>query len=908
MSFISKQTIDSVKELPLVDSIGKYVELKKKGASYEGLSPFKNEKTPSFKVTPAKGIWKCFSTDKGGNNFISFLRAYKSCSFKEAVEIGANDNGIPVQYENSKKAKEYQEEQQEKEELYPVLRSVIKKYQEEFRNLPKDHPAKFEVFQNRQYNDDTVERYGIGYAPGKKFIYDLCVEHGVKNKAKELGLITDQYDKWSNRVIYPLFEMNRGNRIEIGIAGRRVSDNNKYPKWMNSNTNKLFNKSLYWYGLDTAQKEISKKNEAWIVEGYNDVIAFQENGIKNTIASCGTSISYDQIIKLKKYCSRVVLCLDDDKAGIKATMKIIPEFLKHNFRVYIQTLGGYDPDEFIRFWRPTKDDMEILSKTAEFRDDGFMFYLQKTLTGDLIDDGIQARESLKIICSIEDNAMKDIYLGMLQKESKVKLTTLKKWIKEDQNEIEKNKTDKLSSSDEYQLPKEVKEPLDKLLPTIKKYQLFMANNKIYCQSNKKEPPYFFVCVSNFDIEIIQHMRDEEYPSKLVRIKNIYNQSAVFDMPSKDMNKVDSFETEVTNHGNFSWKGKREHHDLLKTYLFDKMGTGRKIDVLGWQPEGFWAWNNLAIDRNGKKIDIDNNGCFCYKDVSYHIPSANSVHELNRFMYDPQKRFKSISTQVTFARFCEELIKVHRNHGLIGILFSVASMFQDIVVREITGFPILFLYGPASSGKDQLANVCQSFFGFPQSAINLEGDVSTAKANIREFAQFSNSIGQLSEYKPGNPKLDGILKGLWDRTGYKRGNLQSRVSTDSIPILSSAIMTGNFEPSQDALITRCIYVNMNKTSFTPFEEENFKKFNDIIKGGISGYTNDFLNHRNLVEETFMDQYTKFKREFSELIDKETNSRMITNLSILGATYMIFKDLIGFSFTLSDMKEHFVKIIE
>ena len=259
-------------------------------------------------------------------------------------------------------------------------------------------------------------------------------------------------------------------------------------------------------------------------------------------------------------------------------------------------------------------------------------------------------------------------------------------------------------------------------------------------------------------------------------------------------------------------------------------------------------------------------------------------------------------------FCDELIKVHRNHGMIGILFSIASIFQDIVVKEIKGFPIAFFYGPPSSGKDQLANACQSFFGLPQPSINLEGDVSTAKANIREFAQFSNGISQLSEYKPGNPKLDGILKGLWDRNGYKRGNLQSKVSTESIPIVSSAAMTGNYEPNQDALITRCIYVNMNKTSFTSEEEDDFKKLNDIIKDGISGFTNDLLKYRSLVESNFMDQYTMFKKEFSALLDPETNSRMITNLSILGSFYMIFKDLIGFSFSLRDMKAHFVNIIE
>lgn len=908
MPYISEQTINKIDDLPLVETIGNYVELKKQGANFVGLSPFTNEKTPSFNINPAKGIWKCFSTGKGGISTISFVMEYESLSFPEAIEKIANENAVSVEYDNSEKAKKYQEAQLEKESLYQILQTVIDKFQEEFKKLADDHPAKQEIYQHRQYNEDVVKRYGIGYAPGNKFIYDFCCKHNIKNNAIELGLITEQYDKWCNRVIYPLYEIKGGSSIEIGIAGRRISDNNKYPKWMNSNTNKLFNKDNYWYGLDSARKDIAQLNEVWIVEGYNDVIAFQENGIKNTIASCGTNISSKQIQKLKEYCSRVILCLDDDEPGKKATLKIIPEFFKHNFRVFVISLGDLDPDEFVRFWKPTTYDMNDLQNNVEYRDDGFKHYIKNTLTGNHVDDGIEARKILTFISEIDDQAMKDIYIGMLQKESKVKLSTLKAWIKNDKSVKKTNEKETKTTDIEYQLPKDVNKSLEELLPNIKKYQLFMANNKIYCLSNKKEPPYFFECVSNFDIEIIQHMSDEEYPSKLVKIKNINNQSAVFDMPSKDMNKVDSFETAITNHGNYRWKGTKQQHDLLKTYLFDNMGTGRRIDVLGWQPEGFWVWNNLVIDGEGNPIDIDKNGCFTHKGISYYIPSANSVYEYNRFFYDPQKRFKSITSTVTFIKFCEELTKVHRDHGIIGVLFSIASIFQDVVVKEIKGFPLLFLYGPASSGKDQLVNACQSFFGYPQSAINLEGDVSTAKANIREFAQFSNGIGQLSEYKPGNPKLDGILKGLWDRNGYKRGNLQSRVSTESIPILSSVIMTGNFEPNQDALITRCIYVNMNKTSFTPEEEEKFKKFNEIVKVGISGYTNDFLKYRNLVENNFMNQYTNFKREFSELIDKETNSRMITNLSILGSFYLIFKDLIGFSFTQDEMKQHFIKIID
>jgi len=194
---------------------------------------------------------------------------------------------------------------------------------------------------------------------------------------------------------------------------------------------------------------------------------------------------------------------------------------------------------------------------------------------------------------------------------------------------------------------------------------------------------------------------------------------------------------------------------------------------------------------------------------------------------------------------------------MGILFGISSIFQDIVVKELSSFPILFLYGPPSSGKDQLAEVVQGFMGMPQTAINLEGTASTTKAQIREFAQFGNGISQLSEYKPGDPGIDGILKGLWDRRGYKRGNIESHVGTDSIPILSSAIITSNFYPDQEALITRLVSNLMDRTTFSEQEDKHYAELSDLIKKGFSGLTNQFMIHRKDVEDQFKAQFRAFK---------------------------------------------------
>lgn len=909
MPFIKPEIIEKIFEASnMVEVIGEFVDLKKSGATLKGLSPFVEEKTGSFMVSPAKGIWKCFSSGNGGNNAVSFLKAKEKLNFVESIEWLAKKYAIEIEYDNSDWAKEYHEKQEKKGELRPLLESTIRKFEEAFAALPANHPAKIEVYQKRKYTDEIVDAYRIGYAPGRKYIYDLCVEHGKKNDAIALGLIGDTNDKWYDRVIYPLID-KRGTELNpVGIAGRRLSDDNKYAKWINSADSELYQKDVFWYGLDKAREEIVKQGEAWLVEGYNDVIAWQTNGIMNTIASCGTAIARKQMRALKKLCSKIVFCFDPDGAGKKAMLRYIPEFIRMGFRVQMVFLSpSLDPDDFVRFWDASvkKYSLSDLGTNSDYREDGFLFLMQENFRGkDEIEKASAAKELALLVAIIEDEAMQTIYSGWLSKESGIKATQIKSWLKTKTDTIKETLV--ITDDEFYRLPPSINIPLEKLRPTIERYQIFMANNQIWVQG-KNGPPYSFKSVSNFSIEIIQHMQDEKFPMKLVRIKNVHGLQRIFDMQSADMNSPQAFENAVTAHGNFRWKGDRTDHELLKTFLFDGMGTGRKIDVLGWQPEGFWVWNNKISDPSGVVIDLDENGVFEKEDVSYYIPSANRIYRSNLYKYEAQKKIVFKDTTVTFQNYTSQVLKVHREHGMMGILFTVASMFQDIVVSELSFFPMLFLFGPASSGKDQLADVCQSFFGFPQTAINLEGGVSTIKAQVREFAQFSNTISQLSEYKPGDPKLDGVLKGLWDRRGYKRGTIESHVGTESIPILSSVLMTGNYAPDQEALITRFIWQFMDKTTFSDADIKEYEKLSDMTKKGISCYTEEFLKHRAAVQNNFKFKFREFKATLGQR-KPEAVSRMVANLSVLGTFYQMFANEMNFSFTFTEMMKHFEEIID
>lgn len=913
MPYIKKESIDKIYEAAeLTSVIRDYVKLTKSGATWKGLSPFVDEKTPSFMVSPAKGIWKCFASGKGGNSAVSFLMANSGLSYPDALENLANKYAIELEYDNSEFAKEQQKKQEEKEALQPVLESTIRKYEEAFEKLPEDHPAKIEVFEKRKYTPEIVEAYRIGYAPGNRFIYDKVVEIGRKQDAIDIGLISETNDKWVDRVIYPLIDRRGQQRFPVGLAGRRLGENKKYAKWMNSSDSELYKKESYWYGLDKAKEEIVKRGEVWLVEGYNDVIAWQTNGIPNAIAGCGTAISSKQMKMLKKLCQKVIFCFDPDGAGKKAMLKYIPQFIGLGFRVQTVFLDpALDPDDFVRDFKPTEETPIIseIGTALRFREDGFKFLMQETFKDkDEVAIAQEAKKLSRTIAKIEDEAMRSIYSDWLAKESGMKKPQINAWLKD---KIVKKIEKKIAENDfeeYYRLPPKVKTPLEELRPIIERYQMFQANEQIWIQQGN-DPPYTFKSVSNFSIEIVQHMQDEKFPMKLVRIRNVHGLERIFDMQSSDMNQPSPFENAVTAHGNFRWKGGRKEHELLKTYLFDQMGTGRKIDVLGWQPEGFWVWNNKITIPTDEDVMIDENGVFEHKKVSYYVPSANRIYANNIYKYETQKKVELITASVNFQNYAAQTIRVHRDHGMIGLLFSVASMFQDVVVSELGFFPMLFLFGPASSGKDQLADACQSFFGKPQTAINLEGGVSTIKAQVREFAQLSNTISHLSEYKNGDPKLDGVLKGLWDRRGYKRGNIESHVGTESIPILSAVLMTGNYAPDQEALITRFIWEFMDKTVFNDKENKEYEKLSDMTKKGISSYTEIFLRHRATVVNNFKYKFREFKAVLGER-KPEANSRMVANLAVMGTFFQIFQNVpeIDFTFSHKQMMAHFETTID
>lgn len=456
----------------------------------------------------------------------------------------------------------------------------------------------------------------------------------------------------------------------------------------------------------------------------------------------------------------------------------------------------------------------------------------------------------------------------------------------------------------YEFPSEIKDPIEKHISNIENYQLFMANNQIWIMK-KNQTRNTFYTVSNFQISILQHLQDEKFPIKLIQLKNTHNVERVFDIPADGINTLQKLDNVLSNQGNFRFFGNSNDFNLLKRYLLDKMGTGKKIEVLGWQEKpSFWVWNNKINLCNGNYLEIDKYGCFTYENRSYYIPSANKFNEDNEYQYEAQKKFIVINSSNNLKDFIKKAIEVHGDSAITATLFTISSLFSDFIFNKTGGFPLLLLYGKFGSGKTQLAKFCQSFYGKPQEALNLENGTSTKVAHIRELSQFKNSISHLAEYRTGNKDVDGMLKGIYDRNGYKRGVKESNRGTDSVPIESTAIVTGNYYPNDEALISRMNWVELQENEFTPEGKKRFQELENLIDQGVSHFSDQLLTRRSVFISSFYDLYKECTLYLPGLIDTNI-SRLSQNLSILMATYKIFEKENIFPFTESEIITHFKK---
>ena len=408
----------------IVDIISEYVPLRKRGRNFLGLCPFHSEKTPSFTVNEEKQIYHCFGCHAGGNVY-KFLMEYEKISFVEAVQDLAKSTGITLEIDENIS----EEKQSEQEILYDINTLAARYFSDNLLNSTEGEIGR-EYFNKRKIKSQTLRAFGLGYALNgwenfiefakeKKIDFDKAVQLGLTGRNKDGRL----FDKFSNRIIFPIFSPN--GRV-VAFAGRILENREGTAKYLNSPESLIYTKGKILYGLSFAKDEIRRQDKAILVEGYMDLISLYQNGIKNVVAVSGTALTEDQVLLLSRYTKNIVLLFDADTAGIKASMRSIELLLKRDMEIKIVSLpSGEDPDSFVNNYGKEKFE-ELIRYAQNFMEYQSAYYESLGMFEDPAKTSEAIRDLVKPAALINDELKRALLIKSISKKFNLREKLLEK--------------------------------------------------------------------------------------------------------------------------------------------------------------------------------------------------------------------------------------------------------------------------------------------------------------------------------------------------------------------------------------------------------------------------------------------------------------------------------------------------
>ena len=408
---ISKRTIEEVFDTARVEEvIGEFVQLKKSGSNFKGLSPFTEEKTPSFMVSPAKQIWKDFSSGKGGTA-VTFLMEHEQYTYPEAIKFIANKYGIEI--EETQKTPEQKLEDDEKESLF-LVSNFAKDYFKKSLLSEEGKSIGLSYLKERNFDQKMIDRFEIGYSPEKtNDLSDAAVNAGYKiNFLEKTGLTIvkedKQIDRFRSRIIFPIKSMS--GRV-LGFGGR-ILDNSKknIAKYINSPESLIYQKSKVLYGIFEGKQSIVKNDNCFLVEGYTDVIKMHQSGINNVVSSSGTALTENQIRLIRRLTKNITVLFDGDAAGSRATLRGIDLILAQDMNVQICNLpNGEDPDSFV-----SEKKLEDIQYFFNSNSKDFIVYKASLLLNDSENDPVKKasviRDIVESISHVSDFIKRELYI------------------------------------------------------------------------------------------------------------------------------------------------------------------------------------------------------------------------------------------------------------------------------------------------------------------------------------------------------------------------------------------------------------------------------------------------------------------------------------------------------------------
>lgn len=408
---IAKTTIDTVFETARVEEvIGDFVQLKRAGSNFKGLSPFSDERSPSFMVSPVKQIWKDFSSGKGGN-VVAFLMEHEHFTYPEAIRYLAKKYNIEI--EETEQSQEEKAEANEKESMYLVSEFAKRYFHDILLNNEEGQAIGYSYFKERGFTNETIKKFELGYSPdtwdaltkealGKGYKLEYLEKTGLTIVKED-----KQFDRFKGRVMFPIQSMSGRT---LGFGGRILGNDKKAAKYMNSPESDIYHKSKVLYGIFYAKQSIAKLDNCYLVEGYTDVIQFHQAGIENVVASSGTALTSDQIRLINRLTKNITVLFDGDAAGLRASIRGIDLILEEGMNVKVCTFPqGEDPDSFAR-----KNSYEELVRYLDTNAKDFIQFKASLLMDESQNDPVKKagliRDMVTSISKIPDRIQREIYL------------------------------------------------------------------------------------------------------------------------------------------------------------------------------------------------------------------------------------------------------------------------------------------------------------------------------------------------------------------------------------------------------------------------------------------------------------------------------------------------------------------
>jgi DNA primase catalytic core len=896
ISMIPEEIVDQIiSTAKIEDIVQDFVKLKKRGSNYKGLCPFHTEKTPSFSVSPKKGMFKCFGCGKGGNA-VSFVMEHEHMSYPEALKWLARKYSIKIP--EKPLTDEQKKEYQHREALFKTNAFVAQFYQQQ---LGTSIAAKRYLLS--RFSKEAIKVNQLGYAPEQ---WDALKKYAEKNQLKrellmELGLLKNKkdggvYDFFRGRVIIPIF--NKYGKI-VGFSARKMPGSNISgdAKYFNSKESDIYNKSEILFGIHLAHRSIRENDYVYLVEGNPDVLKLQSLDINNVLATSGTELTDEQIKQIANLTTNVTIIGDTDMAGHEATKKNAKKMIMQGFTISLILL----PQEEDKKGNPVKHDADsyftshdqFISYKKENQTD-FIIYYAKTKIESAGENTAQIKAAIKnvaeMVSSYPDKEMHEYYiekLGSIKKPRKMWADKIKERAKEKSSLVK----------DQSTIPKDVS------LSDFKRYGFYEDHNKYYFQKQNG----VIIKGSNFKMRPLFHVESVINAKRLFEIKNEHGFTKTIELEQRDLITLNRFRERVESLGNFVWEAGEPELIKLKSFLYEKTDTCTEVMQLGWQPEGFFAWSNGIF--NGKFQPVTKYGIATHDKKNFYIPAFSIIYENERQLYHFERQFRHESDQdLTLREITDKLTEVYGPNAKVVFAYYVATLFRDIIFRRFKKFPVLNLFGEKGAGKTECAISFLQFFGKLEAGIQINN--ATLPGLSDHVARVCNALVHIDEYR-NDLLIDKIefLKGLWNAVGRTRKNMDMGKKNEQTAVDAGVILTGQHMPTADvALYSRVLFVTFDKTEHTREEKRRLSELQKMQAQGWTHITNNILSYRETFKDNYYHHYKKVAKDLDARIDDEIESRIFENWIIIAASWATLEQYLDTDMEYESMMDLFAEKIK